>query len=314
MCGTTVRHPLDGAAVAQGTPCRGPVAPWRQNAGMPARTINAMLLGVDFSCAPSPRKPIVVARGQREGGAIRLLGLERLHTLAAFEALLAQPGPWLGGFDFPFGLPREFVDAHALGRGADAVITGLHQRCGGKRMTFRALVDTWGEARPAGRCLVHRATDHAGATSSSPLQTRYVPVGFMYFEGFARLVQADVSVPGLRAGDAQRVALEAYPGRAAHSLIGARSYKNSDSAERRAARIEMLRLLQQGAGAGGFGLTLLAAPQAIEVMVGDACGDHLDAVLCLMQAAWAAQQPNCGVPADADPVEGWIVGPQVQIA
>ena len=39
----------------------------------------------------------------------------------------------------------------------------------------------------------------------------------------------------------------------------------------------------------------------------DASGDRLDAVLCLVQAAWAAAQPGCGMPADMDPVEGWIV-------
>jgi hypothetical protein len=30
-------------------------------------------------------------------------------------------------------------------------------------------------------------------------------------------------------------------------------------------------------------------------------------VLCLVQAAWAASQPGYGMPADMDPVEGWIV-------
>ena len=36
-------------------------------------------------------------------------------------------------------------------------------------------------------------------------------------------------------------------------------------------------------------------------------GDRLDAVLCLVQAAWAAAQPNHGLPLDVDPIEGWIV-------
>jgi hypothetical protein len=42
-------------------------------------------------------------------------------------------------------------------------------------------------------------------------------------------------------------------------------------------------------------------------LVDDASGDRLDAVLCLVQAAWAAAQPGYGMPADVDPVEGWIV-------
>ena len=36
-------------------------------------------------------------------------------------------------------------------------------------------------------------------------------------------------------------------------------------------------------------------------------GDRLDAVLCLVQAAWASTQPRFGLPADVDPLEGWIV-------
>jgi hypothetical protein len=36
-------------------------------------------------------------------------GVERLQTFAEFEAMLARPGPWVGGFDFPFSLPRELV-------------------------------------------------------------------------------------------------------------------------------------------------------------------------------------------------------------
>jgi hypothetical protein len=43
----------------------------------------------------------------------------------------------------------------------------------------------------------------------------------------------------------------------------------------------------------------------------DASGDSLDAVLCLLQAAWAqsrheAGQPRYGLPV-FDPLEGWIV-------
>ena len=266
------------------------------------------LLGVDFTCAPTRRKPIVVARGRRSSGLLQLDALERLTTLEAFEAHLAAPGPWFGGFDLPFGLPREFVASLALGTHAAAVIAELHRRCEGRRMAFRALVDAWGNGRPAGQRLVHRATDRAGLPiSSSPLQTRYVPVGFMYFEGLATLVRAGVHLPGLVPGDPARVAVEAYPGRAAHALIGPRSYKNSAAADRTEARAAMLRALQRGEG--GFGLRLVAPRELHEEMRQDSSGDPLDALLCLVQAAWAEQQPGRGVPRGTDAVEGWIVGP-----
>jgi hypothetical protein len=268
------------------------------------------LLGVDFTSAPSRRKPITVARGERVGAAVRLTTLDELPTFDAFEALLATPGPWFGAFDFPFGLPRAFVDAQGLGADCDAVIAALRARCA-TRMDFRALVDAWGNTRPAGQRLLHRATDTAqGAASSSPLQTRYVPVGFMYFEGLARLVAAGLTLPGLRRGDPARVAVEGYPGRLAFAVLGRRSYKNDASAERLLARKDLVEALEQGrSGTPSLGLRLRLSHAQRDAIVDDASGDRLDAVLCLLQAAWAEQQPGHGVPAGVDAVEGWIVGP-----
>jgi hypothetical protein len=47
-------------------------------------------------------------------------------------------------------------------------------------------------------------------------------------------------------------------------------------------------------------------------LVDDASGDSLDAVLCLVQAAWAVSRQaqgatRYGLPDDMDPLEGWIV-------
>ena len=52
---------------------------------------------------------------------------------------------------------------------------------------------------------------------------------------------------------------------------------------------------------------------AREVLAQDASGDALDAVLCLVQAAWgqraqAQGAARYGLPADTDPLEGWILG------
>jgi hypothetical protein len=275
-----------------------------------ARRDNAVmftpLIGVDFTSAPTRRKPVTAARGLLQGATLKLQRLEALPTLADFEALLAEPGPWLGAFDFPFGLPREFVASLDLGASAAAVSAELHRRCAG-RMDFRALVDAWGNARPPGHRLVHRATDTAmaGVQSTSPLQTRYVPVGFMYFEGFSRLLAAGVHLPALYEGDPARVALEAYPGFVAHELIGRRSYKNSDAADRLIARKDLVDALEQGRWRG---LRIRLTHAQREALVDDASGDRLDAVLCLLQAGWAATQPCHGLPAAVDPVEGWITG------
>ncbi len=267
-----------------------------------------LLAGIDFSSSPSRRKPITVATGRLvDGGAVlRVEGLAELVTLDAFAAWLQTPGPWLGAFDFPFGLPRRFVDANALGSTAAEVIAEVHRRAP-TRMAWRALIDAWGNTQPAGARLLHRRTDVASPVgSTSPLQTRYVPVGLMYYEGVARLVASGVSMPGLHAGDDGRIALEGYPRRSAHAIVGRRSYKNGDDDERREARAVIVAALATGVA--------LMPPLDSSVdralrksLVADGSGDRLDAVLCLMQAAVASGLDRYGLSEQIDPVEGWIV-------
>ena len=263
------------------------------------------LAGIDFSCNPSRRKPITVATGRLDGLRLVVDDVADLTTLAAFETWLRTPGPWIGGFDFPFGLPRAFVDAHGFGATAAEVIESVRSRCT-TRMAWRAFIDTWGNSQPAGARLLHRRTDAASAvTSTSPMQTRYVPVGLMYYEGVGRLIDAGVTLPGLRhAGDPARVALEAYPRRLAHALVARRSYKNSDEDDRRAMREAIVAGLEAGADRFGFALDCDAALRAS--LIADASGDRPDAVLCLVQAAAASRRVGYGLPDDVDPVEGWI--------
>jgi len=119
-----------------------------------------------------------------------------------------------------------------------------------------------------------------------------------------------VSLPavGLE-GDPARVALEGYPGLLARELIGRRSYKSDEAVkqtpERLIARKDIVEALEQGRTRLGLRLKLSHAQR--EALVDDASGDKLDAVLCLMQAGWAAGQPNHGLPQTHDRLEGWIV-------
>ncbi len=56
-----------------------------------------------------------------------------------------------------------------------------------------------------------------------------------------------------------------------------------------------------------YGLDFTSAPSLIQ----DPTGDRLDAVLAVIQAAWAYTQRarNYGIPTTCDPLEGWIVDP-----
>ena len=73
------------------------------------------------------------------------------------------------------------------------------------------------------------------------------------------------------------------------------------------ARKDLITALEQGRTRLGLRLKLTHAQH--DALVQDASGDRLDAVLCLVQAAWAARHgaPAYGLPADLDPLEGWIV-------
>ncbi len=263
------------------------------------------LIGVDFSSRPTRRKPIVVARGRAAADRVCLSALERFDSLDAFGAWLAKPGPWIGGFDFPFGLPRELVE-HL---GWPTAWWACMQRYAAlSRAEIRATFAAFCAARPAGGKFAHRACDRPAGSSPS-MKWVNPPVAYMLHAGVPLLLAAGVHLPALHDGDARRVALEAYPGLLARELIGARSYKSDDAAkhtdERLLARIAIVDALQEGRTRLRLRLQLQAGQR--DALLDDGSGDALDAVLCLVQAAWSTTQPGHGLPPRVDPLEGWIV-------
>lgn len=280
-------------------------------------TAEVELLGCDFSSSPSAKKQIVLAFGRLFQKRVKLLKLERFTSLAAWQDRL-QHGAWVGGFDLPFGLPREWVLSQAgwptewracMDRFAATDRTELRQR-------FKAFCD----ARPTGAKFAHRATD--GLAGSSP-SMKWVnpPVAWMMHAGVpvlqhlgAWFVTHEPPPSGTRTDAPLRVALEAYPGLLAREVLGRTSYKADDAARQDTARLlarkTLVEALEQGRTRLGLRLKLTAAQAG--ALVDDPSGDSVDAVLCLLQAAWAWQRRDdplhpYGLPAAVDPLEGWIV-------
>jgi hypothetical protein len=275
-------------------------------------TASPLLVGCDFSSSPSKRKPIVVAVGHAKAGRVQLQSLLRFDTLPAFADWLVQPQAWVGGFDLPFGLPRELVEQ--LDWPTDWLACMQHFTALSRaeiRDTFKAFCD----ARPVGGKFAHRATD-TPAGSSPSMKWVNPPVAYMLHAGVPLLIDAGITLPRLHvpaASTSLRIGLEAYPGLLARELIGNTSYKSDDKAkqtpERLIARKQLLQALELGQTRLGLRLKLSHAQH--DTLVDDASGDSLDAVLCMVQAAWAQAQfeagdAHYGLPV-CDPLEGWIV-------
>lgn len=266
-----------------------------------------MLLGCDFSSTPTRRKAILLAIGEEAGGRVQLTRIERLESLAAFGEWLRQPREWIGGFDFPFGLPRALVEH--LGWPTDWRDCMRHY-AGLTRPQIRETFAAYCDARPVGAKFAHRRFDKLAGSSPS-MKWVNPPVAYMLHAAVPLLLEAGVHIPGLHEGDPKRVALEAYPGLLARELIARRSYKSDEKAkqtpDRLIARKDLITALEQGRSRLGLRLKLTHAQH--DALAHDASGDSLDAVQCLVQAAWAARQgaPHYGLPDDLDPLEGWIV-------
>jgi Protein of unknown function (DUF429) len=277
------------------------------------------IIGVDFTSAPTRRKPITVALGRLTGDAtaVEFDRLQCCESFAEFETLLCA-GPWVGGFDLPFGFPRALLIE--LGwpqqpvdeRSAWEVMVVHTQSL--SRVQMVAAFKAYCDARPVGQKFAHRATD-IPAQSSSSMKWVNPPVAFMLHAGTPILLRSGASLPGMHQGfRADRIALEAYPALLARSVSRA-SYKSDDkkkqTLERGQVRAEIVSALIMGAHRYDLAVRLEAAQR--EMLIADGSGDSLDAVLCLVQAAWGlranrAGATRYGLPEEIDPIEGWIVG------
>ena len=269
----------------------------------------AQVLGVDFTSAPSRRKPIVVARGVLVESTLTVERIDPLVNFEAFVALLNAPGPWIAAFDLPFGLPRELLTTVRWPVSWRDMLAHINTM---GKAEFKEALDTVRESRPMGARYIPRAAD-AAAGASSPMKLVNPPVGLMFFEGASRIANSGVSVIPCSPNDDTRVAIEGYPGFLARQITR-ESYKKDGPegrtpSRRRSREIIVDALLNGHPALAGLSVKLPEPLRA--VCIADGNGDALDSVLCAVQAArslisFQQGDPLYGIPPDADPLEGWI--------
>lgn len=263
--------------------------------------------GIDFTSRPRTGKPITCLHCRLDGESLRARELEKHATFESFEEVLRRPGPWIAGIDFPFGQARRFIETIDWPISwADYVeYVGTLSRG-----DFCKELTSYREQRQP-RDKEHRRRTDEMSGSVSPQKLYGVPVGLMFFEGAPRLLASGVTLPHhRRAGDPERLVVEAYPGVLARQLIGRRPYKSDarsrQTSARADARLEIVKAVQhEGAARFGFAVDACAS------LCDDPAGDALDALLCAVQAAWAwnRRDQGFGAPPDVDAQEGWIATP-----
>jgi hypothetical protein len=269
-----------------------------------------LIFGLDFTSAPSRRKPITVARCELDGERLYVQACLPLLDFAAFEAFLRLDGPWIAACDFPFGQPLQLITNLGWPQSWEGYLQLVSAM---DKAQFVETITSYCATRPPGKKLHMRATDLlAGAIS--PMMLYRIPVGKMFFEGATRLFASDISILPCRPTASNRTVLEGYPALVARRWLGRRSYKSDDRQKQTPAQLlarqELLAALLSDQLMTSYSLKLDLSTELGELLVSDPMGDWLDAVLCAIQAAWAYNKRanNYGVPAGHE-IEGWIVDP-----
>jgi hypothetical protein len=261
--------------------------------------------GVDFTSAPSARKPIAVAHGCLTDSELSIATIEPLPTFEAFERFLERPGPWIAGFDFPFGLPRDAIRDFGWPTKWEAMVRHCAQL---GRRRFAEQLNEDRISRPVGRKYRYRSGDKL-AGSSPAVRLHQVPVGFMFFEGAPRLAKAKLNIPFLRENADNRIALEAYPGYLTKAQLGIASYKSDERSKQTLGRKRNRKFIVDQLRSGQpLEIRLNATPSLFKTFVDDPTADYLDSAICALQAAWGwkHRRRKFGLPAGIDSVEGWI--------
>jgi hypothetical protein len=272
------------------------------------------IFGIDFTSAPRPSKPITCAECILDGSDLYVEKLEFWSDFMGFESSLTESRSCVTAIDAPFGQPRRLVRALGWPTVWEDYV-GLVGKM--SKPAFEKTIRDYCGRQPPGDKHHLRRTDTL-ARACSPMMLYGVPVGKMFFEAAPRIAQSSVSVLPCRPTNSQQRAVEAYPALLVRRLIGNTSYKGDDKKHcnsRNRQRATLVDLCQSNAIEEAFDIRVLMDGKLALRLKEDASGDSLDAILCAIQVASAAKKAaQLGIPADADPLEGWIVGCRVIFA
>ena len=289
------------------------------------------IYGLDFTSAPSSvsskakrLKRLILAVCTLENGLLKVDNFEPLNgtshgDFSKLEAWLYTEGPWVAGFDFPFGQPVQLIDDLNWPKTWVGYVGCVNEL--GKN-GFEEVLERYKDKKPKGQKELRRETDcKAGAVS--PMKLFGVPVGKMFFQGAPCLCRSNLSIHPLRVVDSEnRHVIEAYPKLVARCCIGSNRYKSDNPCTN---RNEMTEQRQQIVNAicaidgnktaflSTYNIKVQISPELKSECVNDPSGDYLDSVLCAIQAAWSytMKENNYGIPMDASIIEGWICDPQI---
>lgn len=267
------------------------------------------IFGVDFTSAPTRRKPITCAVANFADHILHIESVQYVPTFADFEHSLTQSESYIAGFDFPFSQPRRLIEN--LGWPTDwAELIHLISAMG--KDAFESDLRRYIAQQPIGDKLHPRLTD-TRTHALSPMKLDFVPVGKMFFQGAPRLLAAGLNILPCHPTTESRIALEVYPALVNRRLNHKQPYKQDalslQTDQHTAARSALLNTLLSPIFADTYGFTLTLESSLITSAQSDKSGDTLDAILCALQAAWASSMPNFSIPPDCDPFEGWIIDP-----
>ncbi|NJD54254.1 MAG: DUF429 domain-containing protein [Candidatus Methanoperedens sp.] len=272
------------------------------------------VFGIDFTSAPSKRKPITCADCTLENGYLHLNGINNLETFEKFDEFLANGTDWIAGMDFPFGQPKELIDDLKWLHSWKAYVRAIDKM--GKD-NFEAQIKIYCKQQPEGQKHLKRETDRI-AESISPMNIIRPPVGKMFFEGARRLLNSGVNILPCNENGSNRIVVEAYPKLVAKKLIYKPQYK-SDTIKKQTplledARREIVKKLNSDCIRFYYGFRVKFDEYLANKIINDPAGDYLDALLCAIQAGWAFEQEEnaYGIPEGFE-LEGWIVDPELNI-